>query len=120
MASNARVLNLTNRCTIKKSQALRRIEQCISTWVVEGYEIRDLSLSERVQARAVQSRAEEEAFPLAEVPGVRVRDIADLPKQKRTAVATTFLFGAKSHMLNNPKALEILDNAATQFCLAHA
>jgi hypothetical protein len=95
MASNARVLNLTNRCTIKKSQALRRIEQCISTWVVEGYEIRDLSLSERVQARSVQAQLRE-ALPFAEIPGIRVTGIPGLHIERQLAFE------------------------ATQFCLSHA
>lgn len=56
MSSHARVLNVTNGCRIKRSQALGRIEHCISVWVEEGFAIRDLSLPERIQARAKQAQ----------------------------------------------------------------
>lgn len=69
MSSHARVLNVTNGCRIKRSQALGRIEHCISTWVEEGFTIRDLSLAERVQARTKQTN-DREPLALAEIPGL--------------------------------------------------
>lgn len=95
MASHARVLNLTNGCTLKKSQALRRVEQCISTWIVEGYEIRDLSLQERVQARSIQAQLRE-SLPFAEIPGIKVTGIPNIQLERKLAFE------------------------ATQFCLSHA
>lgn len=69
MASNARILNLSNNRTVKRSQAIGRVEQCISVWIEPGISIRDLSNSERIQARSVQAR---EALELehAELAGI--------------------------------------------------
>ena len=69
MASNARILNLSNNRTVKRSQALGRVEQCISVWVETNVSIRDLSNSERIQARSIQAR---EALELdaSELPGI--------------------------------------------------
>lgn len=69
MDTHAKVFNISSNMRIKRSQALRRIEQCISTWV-DGFSIRDLSLAERVQYRSEQARL---ATPLAfaEIPGLK-------------------------------------------------
>ena len=69
MGTHAKVLNTTSNMHIKRSQALRRIDQCISTWV-DSFTIRDLSLAERVQYRSEQARL---ATPLAfaESPGLK-------------------------------------------------
>jgi len=69
MASNARILNLSNNRTVKRSQAIGRVEQCISVWVEVNMSIRDLSNAERIQARSIQAR---EALELehAELPGI--------------------------------------------------
>jgi hypothetical protein len=69
MASHARVLNTTNGCRLKRSQALNRIDQCISAWVEQGFTIRDLTLAERVQARTIQARLCE-PLPNMELPGL--------------------------------------------------
>ena len=58
MGTHAKVLNTTSNMHIKRSQALRRIDQCISTWV-DSFTIRDLSLAERVQYRSEQARLQQ-------------------------------------------------------------
>jgi hypothetical protein len=62
-----RITNLTSGFQIKPSQAQNRIEQCISCWVVEGRTIRDLSLSERVNARSEQVKLNQGLFYTVEV-----------------------------------------------------
>ena len=69
MASNARILNLSNNRTVKRSQAIGRVEQCISVWVERNVSIRDLSNSERIQARSIQAREQLE-LEHAELPGI--------------------------------------------------
>jgi hypothetical protein len=72
MASHSRIINLTNGFRIKRSQALGRIEQCISEWVEEGVSIRDLTLAQRVARRAQQSK-EREPLAFVELPNVVYR-----------------------------------------------
>lgn len=69
MASHARILNLSSNRTVKRSQAIGRVEQCISVWVERNVSIRDLSNAERIQARSIQAR---EALELesSELPGI--------------------------------------------------
>jgi hypothetical protein len=69
MASNARILNLTNGRRIKRNQALGRVEQCISAWVEPNVSIRDLTLQESIAKRSEEARA---SVPLAsaEIPGL--------------------------------------------------
>ena len=69
MDTHAKVFNISSNMRIKRSKALRRIEQCISTWV-DSFTIRDLSLAERVHARSEKARLEE-ALAFAELPGLR-------------------------------------------------
>jgi hypothetical protein len=70
MCAHSKVTNLSGGCRIKRSQAIGRVEQCISEWVVEGHTIRDLNLAESISKRAEQSRLREE-LPLAEIHGIR-------------------------------------------------
>ena len=67
MASHSRILNLSNNRTVKRSQALGRVEQCISVWVDANISIRDLSNSERIQARSIEAR-EQLQLEQAELP----------------------------------------------------
>jgi hypothetical protein len=69
MASHNSVLNLTTRQYIKPSQALTRVEQCISRWIERGKTICDLTLAEMVCARAEQSKIQE-PLETPEVVGV--------------------------------------------------
>lgn len=55
MASHARVINLTDGRRIKRSQALRRIDHCVSGWVDEGFTIRNLTAAESIAARNQQA-----------------------------------------------------------------
>ena len=66
MGTHAKVLNVTSNMRIKRSQALRRIDQCISAWV-DGFTIRDLSLAERVHARSEKARLKK-LWPLPNFP----------------------------------------------------
>jgi hypothetical protein len=69
MASHNTVLNLTTRQYIKPSQAITRVEQCISRWIERGRTICDLTLHEMVCARAEQSKMQE-PLELPEVVGI--------------------------------------------------
>ena len=69
MSQSARVRNISQHLSIKRSQAYRRVEQCISAWVEIGVSIRDLTLPERIQARAEQAKLNE-PMPFAELPGL--------------------------------------------------
>ena len=69
MASHSRILNLSNNRTVKRSQALGRVEQCISVWVEADISIRDLSNSERIQARSIEAR-EQLQLECNELPGL--------------------------------------------------
>jgi hypothetical protein len=69
MASNSRVLNLTTSQHLKPSQAISRIDQCLSRWVHMGISICDLTLAEMVCARAEQSKLEE-PLEMPEVAGI--------------------------------------------------
>lgn len=64
MASNPRILNLSNGHRVKRNQALGRVAQCISAWVEPNMSIRDLTLRECIEARSAQARI---AVPLAPV-----------------------------------------------------
>lgn len=68
MADHAKVLNLFNKCRIKRSQARRLVEQCAYAWV-DDRSIRKLSLAEMVKARSEQARLNE-PMPFAEIPGL--------------------------------------------------
>src|SRR5579875_1076831 len=57
MASHTKVLNISSGLRIKRSQAYRRIEQCVSEWVEDGVSIRDLTVAEMIAARSMQARA---------------------------------------------------------------
>lgn len=69
MASHTKVVNLTDGRHIKRSQAMGRVEQCISEWIEENVSIRDLTLRESIARRSEQARLN---VPLAnaEIPGV--------------------------------------------------
>ena len=69
MASNKRILNLSTKRTIKRSQAIGRVEQCVSAWVEQGVSIRDLSLAESIALRSKQARESEE-LDRSELPGL--------------------------------------------------
>lgn len=77
MASNKRILNLSTKRTLKRSQAIGRVEQCISAWVKKGEDgyvpneerIRDLSLAESIALRSKQARESEE-LDRSELPGL--------------------------------------------------
>ena len=81
MGTHAKVLNTTSNMRIKRSQAMRRVEQCISTWV-DSFTIRDLSLAERVHARSEKARLEE-ALALAELPGLKFQPPANAQESTR-------------------------------------
>jgi len=70
MSAHTKVINLTTGCKIKRSQAIGRVDQCISAWVSEGFSIRDLSLQESIEARNKQAK-EREPLPLSEIPGIK-------------------------------------------------
>jgi hypothetical protein len=69
MSKPHRVLNLTKGIRLKYPQALRAIENCAATWVVEGEAIRDLTLAESIAKRNEQAR-NREPLPLAEIYGL--------------------------------------------------
>ena len=85
MGTHAKVLNVTSNMHIKRSQALRRIDQCISTWV-DSFTIRDLSLAERVHARSQKARLEE-ALAFAELPGLKFQPPAYAQESTRREYA---------------------------------
>lgn len=64
-----KILNISRNYYIKCTQALRGIENCAFTWVVEGETVRDLSLAESIGKRNEQSK-NAEPLPYAEVAGV--------------------------------------------------
>lgn len=72
MAQQNSVQNITRGYAVKLRQALRGIENCACTWVVEGESIRDLTLAESIAARNEQAKLRE---PLAyhELPGIEFR-----------------------------------------------
>ena len=99
MGTHAKVLNVTSNMHIKRSQALRRIDQCISTWV-DSFTIRDLSLAERVHARSERARLEE-ALAFAELPGLKFQPPAYAQESTRreyalAAEANKFVVGCLS------------------------
>jgi hypothetical protein len=70
---STRVINLSTETSIKRGQARGRVEQCLSEWVVEGYTIRNLSLTEMISLRAAVARTQrlmQEAMPNAELPRI--------------------------------------------------
>jgi hypothetical protein len=70
MASNQRIFNESRRWFIKRSQAIGRVEHCVSAWVEFGVSIRDLSLAESNAKRSEQMR---EPLEWAEMPGLIYR-----------------------------------------------
>jgi hypothetical protein len=85
MGTNAKILNTSSNMRIKRSQALRRVEQCISTWV-DSFTIHDLSLAERVHARSEKARLEE-ALAFAELPGLKFQPPAYAQESTRREYA---------------------------------
>ena len=69
MASNTRILNLSNGRHIKRGQALGRVAQCISEWVEPNVSIRDLTLRESIAKRSELATLTV-ALASAEIPGV--------------------------------------------------
>jgi len=72
MASNTKVTNLTGGRRIKRSQAIGRVEHCVSVWVEYGISIRDLTLAESIAARSAQTKLYPSP-PFAEQPGLVYR-----------------------------------------------
>lgn len=95
MTNNARVLNITRGFTLKHKQALRAIDECACAWatneecdsanVPRGTAVRDLTLSESIQARSIQAK-HREPMPLAEIHGLTF----DLPKGNGTSARMRF------------------------------
>lgn len=75
MSCQPKVINLTTGWKIKRAQANRRVEQCLSEWVDRGTSIRDLTLCEMVAARSEQSRLRA-PIAHAEIPGIKVTGIS--------------------------------------------
>jgi hypothetical protein len=69
MSQDTRVFNLTRKFRMKRSQALRAIENCACAWVEYGVSVRDLSLREAINARNSQAR-QREPLPNPELPGL--------------------------------------------------
>ena len=74
MSNNHRILNVTRGFTLKHKQAVRAIANCACAWVEYGTSIRDLTIAEAITARNEQARMAE-PLPLAELPGVIVRNM---------------------------------------------
>ena len=74
MSNNHRILNVTRGFTLKHKQAVRAIANCACAWVEYGTSIRDLTIAEAITARNEQARVAE-PLPLAELPGVIVRNM---------------------------------------------
>lgn len=55
---------------MKFNQAITAIENCACAWVEAGKSIRDLTLSESIQARNQQAK-DREPLPSSEIPGIR-------------------------------------------------
>jgi hypothetical protein len=70
MASNARILNVTNGFRFKRTHAERAIDACSAVWVEYGVSIRNLTLAESIAARNDQARRRE-PLPLAEIHGLK-------------------------------------------------
>jgi hypothetical protein len=81
MASNQRIFNESRRWFIKRSQAIGRVEHCVSAWVEFGVSIRDLSLAESNAKRSEQATMRE-PLEWAECPGLIYR--ADERNQAQT------------------------------------
>lgn len=80
MASHARIYNLTRRFSLKRSQAIKAVEQCACAWVEFGVSVRDLTIAESIAARNAQKK-NAEPLPLAEIPHVEFR----APERARTS-----------------------------------
>jgi hypothetical protein len=70
MASNFRVINLSNGYRLKPKAAQRAVANGAAEWVELGVSIRSLSLAESIQARNKIS-AFSEPIAWAELPGLR-------------------------------------------------
>jgi hypothetical protein len=69
MASHAKILNLTNGFSYRRTRAERAIRECSAEWVVRGVSIRSLTIAESIAARNKESRLRE-PLPLAEICGL--------------------------------------------------
>lgn len=69
MTQNARVFNVTRGYALKHKAALRGIENCAWAWVEFGVSVRDLTITEQIQARNEQAK-NREPLAMAEIPGV--------------------------------------------------
>ncbi len=54
MASHSKVLNLSRRCSLDKSQALKRIKAGVAAWVEENVSFRELAMAEILSLRVEQ------------------------------------------------------------------
>lgn len=70
MASNARIVNISNGFRLKRSHADRAIRNCAAAWVEMGVSIRSLTLAESIDARKHQAVLRE-PLPFAEIHGLR-------------------------------------------------
>lgn len=71
MTNNHLVLNVTRNYWIKRKHALKGVEQdCTLAWVVDRETVRDLTLSEQLQARSIQAKLRE-PLPYAEIHGLK-------------------------------------------------
>lgn len=71
MASHSKILNISKNCKIKRSQAIHRIAGGVAVWVEEGFSIRELTLPERLAARAQSAETERFGNMLNELPGLK-------------------------------------------------
>jgi hypothetical protein len=65
-----RILNISKNIRLKYSQALKAIDACACSWVIEGESIRDLTLKESIEARNEQASLRE-ALPRAELKNIK-------------------------------------------------
>ncbi len=72
MSAHAKILNLSSGLKIKRSQALKRVQNCISAWVEPNRTIRDLTLAESIALRSDAAHLAE-PLPMAEIPGVHYK-----------------------------------------------
>lgn len=69
MNNRFRVFNITRGYALKHKAALRGIENCAWAWVEFGISVRDLTITEQIQARNEQAK-NREPLAMAEIPGV--------------------------------------------------
>jgi hypothetical protein len=70
MPKDLRVLNITRGFRLRSNQARKAVDNCACAWVEPGISVRDLTLSESIQARMQQAK-DREPLPYAEVHGLR-------------------------------------------------